>query len=92
METEHANAVAEHDPKAVTVVVTVNNRSVTFQERHVTGAQIKETAIQQGVPIQIDFALFEEKGPKNLKQIGDAEKVSLHQDQRFKAVAPDDNS
>jgi len=78
--------------KDVTVTVKVNNNEVTFHERKVTGVQIKQTAIDQSVPIQLDFALFEIKGPGHLKQIADQETVTLNKNQEFRAVAPDDNS
>jgi hypothetical protein len=74
------------------VEVTVNGRAVTFAVRKASGAEIKSTAIQQGVPIQQDFALFELKGQGNLKPMGDEEEVTLHPNQQFRAVAPDDNS
>ena len=81
----------EHGKPAKTVIVLVNNREVTFQDNKAKGLEIKQTAIAQGVPIQADFALFEEKGT-NLKPVGDDETVTLHPNQRFRAVTPDDNS
>jgi hypothetical protein len=82
---------AEGEKPARSVTVTVNNREVTFRSNKATGLEIKTTAIHQGVPIQSDFALFEEKSGK-LKPIGDSETVTLHDNQRFRAVTPDDNS
>lgn len=73
------------------VTVTVNNQSVNFADHKTTGAQIKATAIAQGVQIQQDFNLFEVHGT-NLKPVADNDKVTLHPDQVFRAVAPDDNS
>lgn len=84
--------VEKHAPVSHGVTVTVNGREVTFTEHKATGLQVKKTAIAQGVPIQIDFALFEVKGSGSLKQIGDDEVVTLHNHQSFRAVAPDDNS
>lgn len=75
-----------------TVTVTVNRHAVTFHERKTTGLLIKKTAISQGVPIQLDFNLFEVKGPGKLKQIVDHETVELHKGEVFRAVTPDDNS
>lgn len=74
------------------VAVTVNGHAVLFEDHKVTGAEIKSTAIQQGVPIQADFALFEVKGPGKLKQVGDSDTITIHEGQTFRAVAPDDNS
>jgi hypothetical protein len=81
------------DPlSAPAITVSVNERPVVFHQHRVTGAEIKATAIAQKVPIQQDFALFEVKGPGQLRQIGDDEVVELHQHEKFRAVAPDDNS
>ena len=82
----------EHGKPAKTLTVSINNREVTFQDNKATGMEIKRTAITQGVPIQPDFTLFEEKGGGNLKPVGDSETVTLHPNQRFRAVTPDDNS
>ncbi|MHC5777954.1 multiubiquitin domain-containing protein [Nostoc sp.] len=77
-------------PKMITV--TVNERPVNFSQHKVTGLEIKQTAIKQGVAIQEDFVLFEVKGNSPLKQIGDCETITLHEGQKFRATAPDDNS
>jgi hypothetical protein len=74
------------------ITVNVNERDVQFSVRSATGAEIKAAAIAQGVPIQADFALFEVKGQGSLKQVADDERVALHPNQKFRAVAPDDNS
>jgi hypothetical protein len=92
MDSVQSVSVAEHAEKHVTITVTVNNRPVRFHQREATGAQIKDTAIAQGVAIEADFALFEDKGHGHLKQISDCEEVTLHEHEKFKAVAPDDNS
>jgi hypothetical protein len=88
--------ISTHEPqvdrKPVTVTVTVNRHLVTFMERHATGAEIKAMAIAQGVAIQQDFALFEVKGQGKLKSVGDDERVSLNDNDEFRAVAPDDAS
>jgi hypothetical protein len=91
METQQAQAGATpHGTESITV--TVNNREVSFNERQVTGAQLKAIAISQGVQIQPDFLLFEILGHGHQKPIDDAEIVHLHPHQDFRAVAPDDNS
>lgn len=74
-----------------TITVSVNENPVAFTENSVTGLQIKEAAINQGVNIQLDFNLFEVKDGK-LKPIPDSESVHLHKGQIFRAVTPDDNS
>lgn len=72
--------------------VTVNTRPVALPSRRVTGLQIKEAAVAQGVPIQIDFVLSEELGDHRTKIIGNGEQVSLTDHSRFLAIPPDDNS
>jgi len=88
--------ISKHEPEAdrkpITVIVSVNRRQVTFTERHATGAEIKATAIMQGVPIQQDFALFQVRGHGDLKPVGDDEKITLNEKDEFRAIAPDDNS
>ena len=91
MELAHGNENVVAQQKK-TIVVKVNNREVSFTEHKVTGAAIKSTAISQGVPIQQDFQLFEVKHGEPLKPIRDDETVNLHENQQFRATAPDDNS
>mgnify|MGYP001616157843 CR=1 FL=1 len=74
-----------------TITVKVNENPVAFTEHKVTGLQIKETAINQGVSIQLDFNLFEVKNSR-LNPIADGNEVNLHKGQEFRAVTPDDNS
>src|SRR4051812_18487349 len=95
-QTDHEHGKPDEPPKMVTVKV--NNKDVTFEDHKATGLQIKQTAIKQGVNINEDFALFEEKGggnedkEENLKPIDDNDTVTLHPNQRFRAVSPDDSS
>jgi hypothetical protein len=85
-------ATGPRPPAAKRVTVTVNERPVVFNQPDTTGAQIKSTAASQGVAIQPDFALFAVKEAGLLKQVGDDDLVSLQGQERFRAVAPDDNS
>ncbi len=82
----------ERESKPRTITVTVNNHPVRLTERKLTGAEIKAAAIVQGVKIQQDFVLFEVKPGDRLKQIGDDERVTLQDEDKLQAVAPDDNS
>lgn len=75
-----------------TVAVNVNNHSVVFPERKVTGLKIKETAISQGVAISEDFNLFQVKHDGRLDPVSDDQTLELHEHDEFRAVAPDDNS
>ncbi len=79
----------EKEPKTITI--TVNENPVSFTVKEATGRQIKETAINQGVRIQLDFNLFEKTGQK-LHPIKDTDIMHLHEHQEFRAVTPDDNS
>jgi len=92
MEPQESTRTGEGQQHAPALTVTINNQPVVFLERKATGSEIKATAIAQGVQIQSDFVLFEVKDDGVLKQIGDAETVQLHPNQRFRAVGPDDNS
>lgn len=91
MEGESNRASGQAGKNKPSISIMVNNKEVSFQDHQVTGAELKATAVSQGVGIQIDFALFEKKGG-NLKPIGDDEKITIHPNQVFVAVAPDDNS
>lgn len=75
-----------------TITVSVNRQPVTFSAHKATGAEIKATAIAQGVAIQVDFALFRENPGGPLKPVADDELVRLHEGEAFRATAPDDNS
>jgi Multiubiquitin len=85
-------APARPEPKPHTVSVTVNEKTVMFHQQKATGTEIKATAISQGVAIQPDFSLFIVRGHGNLDQVGDRDEVTLHEGEKFRAVAPDDNS
>jgi len=74
------------------VDVTVNNRPVLLPNRHVTGLEVKEAAVVQGVAIEVSFQLFEELGGGRERQIGDQDRIEVHKEARFTAIAPDDNS
>lgn len=78
--------------KVKVITVRVNNKPVTFSGNKVTGLQIKEAAISQNVAIQSDFQLFEKHGEGKLKLIPDNELITIHDNEEFRATAPDDNS
>jgi hypothetical protein len=74
------------------VEVSVNRSRVRLEHRRVTGLQLKEAAIAQGVEIQPDFQLWRIDGDGKRHQIGDEQEIDLHDGERFAANAPDDNS
>lgn len=85
--TNLAEAAVPHE-----IVVVLNEHKVAFKVKKATGAEIKATAIQQGIQIKPDFSLFEVLGGNRLKPVGDSEVLELHDKQVFRATAPDDNS
>ncbi len=75
------------------VTVKVNRQPVRFKHRKQTGLSIKQTAIDQGVKIELGFVLHQklpsgEYGPA----IRDDQPVILRECDEFRCVAPDDNS
>jgi hypothetical protein len=74
-----------------TMGVTVNRQPVDLPDRKVTGLEIKEAAIGQGVQIQLDFQLSVKHGGR-YEVIGDTDTITVHENEEFLAVAPDDNS
>jgi hypothetical protein len=74
------------------VVITVNEKPVSMTGPKVTGLQIKEAAIAQGVQIGLDFQLSEELANGRTRIVGDAEPITVNKNSRFDAVAGDDNS
>ncbi len=74
------------------VTITVNNKPVVVVGPRVTGLQIKQAAIAQGVAIQADFLLSEERPSGESQIIGDADLVTVNNQSTFTAVAGDDNS
>jgi hypothetical protein len=88
MSTQEVTAVArEHD-----VVITVNERPVTVLGPKVTGLEIKQAAIAQGVPIHLDFVLSEELPNGRTRPVRDHDEVTVNKHSRFVAIPPDDNS
>lgn len=76
-------------PKPVTI--TVNGQPVEMPKGEASGAEIKQTAIAQGVAIEPDFSLFlQEKD--GLDPVRDDEVVKIKKGYEFTAVAPDDVS
>ena len=73
------------------VAISVNGQQVEMPKGEATGAEIKETAIGQGVAIAPDFSLFL-RGKDGLEPVRDNETVKLRKGLEFSAVAPDDVS
>ncbi len=81
-----------HD-KAKEVVVKVNNKSVTLPDHRVTGLQVKEAAIDEGVEIELDFLLtLEAHGGDPARTIDDDDVVTVNKHSEFTANDVDDDS
>lgn len=79
--------------RRVSLTVKVNNNDVRFTKRRVTGLEIKQTAIAQGVSIDVGCVLYPLKPDGGLgPAIRDGETVTLKPCDAFNCVAPDDNS
>lgn len=74
------------------VTIHVNEHPVHLPRHSVTGLEIKEACIAQGLPIQLDFILVEELGDGRTKVIGDPDRVEVSSESRFLANDGDDNS
>jgi hypothetical protein len=82
---------ADKKPKK-TIEITVNNKPVVIADKKITGYEIKQAAIEQGVSIELDFqlALILAKGRQI---IGDSDELVITQKKdNFIATAADDNS
>lgn len=82
--------IAEKRPTR-TVPVTVNGQVVELPQEELTGLQVKQAAIGQGLPIDTGFQLSVKHG-KHFQVVGGDDLVEIHRDLEFLAVAPDDNS
>jgi Multiubiquitin len=83
---------AEHIHPEHAVDVTVNSKSVSISAAKTTGLGIKQAAMAQGVQIELSFQLSEELPNRRKKIIGDSEQITVHENEKFIAVADDDNS
>jgi len=83
---------AEPDSRRpITITVKVNNEPVVLPDREVTGLEIKNAAIAQGLPIDTGFQLSVKKGDR-YQVVADHESIRVHPQEEFLAVPPDDNS
>lgn len=79
--------------RITSITVKVNNRPVRFTKRRVTGLEIKQAAIAQGVPIDLQFVLYQMTPSGDLGPvIRDHQSVLLRKCDQFRCIAPDDNS
>ena len=79
-------------PKSNTVTVTFNTElQLELTKGDQTGLQIKQAAIAQHAPIELNFQLSVLHGQR-YDVVGDEDIVKVHAHMEFTCVAPDDNS
>lgn len=88
-----SNTTEKTQPHVHTVTVRVNDKPVEIEGPKRKGLEIKEAAIDQGVPdVALDFVLSKEMGHGRTEIVGDADEVVVNKESHFLLVAPDDNS
>jgi hypothetical protein len=86
-------SVTGADQRRDTVTVTFNNKRVVLPSHRVTGLQVKEAAISQGVEIQLDFILtLEAHDGHPARTVDDDETVTVTEHSVFTANDGDDDS
>ena len=90
-ETLEENVSRDHE-KHEQIEVTVNGRPVSLPKEDLTGLEIKQAAISQGVPITLSFILQLELPNGNGRVVGDNDPIKVHPHERFTAIENDDNS
>jgi len=78
--------------RSLEIGIFVNEKPVTIRRGVRSGLEIKQAAIADGVAIQLDFVLSLETMPGQTRIIGDRDRIRVKPDQRFLAIADDDNS
>jgi hypothetical protein len=86
-----AHDSAAEAPGRLPVEVMVNGQAVELAERRMTGLEIKQAAIAQGVLLEETFQLSVRHGQR-YQVVGDDERITVRPNLEFLAVAPDDNS
>ena len=84
-----------NDPQVIdlkTVTIEVNDHKVMMPGGPATGFEVKESAMKQGVNIQLNFVLQVQLPNGSSKVIGDDDKIQLTEHLAFTAIAADDNS
>ena len=74
------------------VTITVNKKPVEVKGPRLTGLEIKQAAIDQGIQIELDFELKHIKPNGDRQIIGDNDSVTVNKNSKFVATASDDNS
>jgi hypothetical protein len=77
----------KHEHRDHVVTVSVNDKLVKLLGPSATGREIRTAAIEQGVPIHLDFVLEEDLPDGGHRTVEDHEKVPLGEGLRFTALA-----
>ena len=83
---------APNHQREKSVTIEVNAHKVEMPAGPATGLEIKESAIKQGVKIQLNFVLQVQLPNGSAKIVGDDDKIPLSEHLAFTAIAADDNS
>jgi predicted nuclease with TOPRIM domain len=84
---------AEEPEAKKTIDVVFNEKyPVKIHGKNQTGLSLKEAAITDKVPIQLDFILSIELGGGKTELIGNADPIKVKEGDRFLAIPDDDNS
>src|SRR5689334_19115904 len=76
---EHAQETQHPEPQARPgFEILVNGHEIIVHDNRLTGLQIKEAAIAQHIPIQLDFVLSEDRPHQRPKIIGDDDVVTVN--------------
>ena len=70
------------------ISVSVNGTAVSVPHK-LTGEELKQAAIDAGVPVQLDFNLYRKHG-SNYELIDNDKRITVHKDEEFRCVAADD--
>ncbi len=83
--------MSEHKPPH-TIEIVVNGKQVNVPDGEVTGLEIKQAAIAQGLNIQLDFLVFRDLSNGQQVAVKDDEPVRVHHKERFDILSNDDHS
>ena len=72
--------------------ISVNRKPVEVGQPLITGLEIKESAVKQGVAIELDFQLAMVDADGKQPIVGDSDMVDVLEFKTFFATAGDDNS
>lgn len=81
----------DHKPPK-TIEIKVNGKPVTVPDKEVTGLQIKQAAMAQGLNIQLDFLVFHDLSNGQQVAVKDDELIKVHHHERFDVLCNDDHS